>query len=245
GATGLGVTRALAGLPAHAFAAGLWGYALGERGHGGRFAPAWLLAVAIHAVYDHVVFGRGPGMLGVGVPMLVAMGLLTWSALRDIAPSTVDVAALPLPVHLPEPPRLRDIRRALQRTDRPVALGWVLTGAFVNVGTIVAALVAAVVAARSLGIDLAAADEADMRANGPLILFGSAVLGAFPVAGFVVARASGTRSLVEPALAAAIALVMTAALLSATAPIAVLVVLALAPVAFGLACVGGWFGLEA
>ena len=90
--TALRVLRALVGIPAHPFFAGVWGYALGQRVRaGGRwFAPAWLFAVAAHALYDHIVFGRGPGMLAIALPMLNAMGLVTWSALRDIAPSSLD-----------------------------------------------------------------------------------------------------------------------------------------------------------
>jgi RsiW-degrading membrane proteinase PrsW (M82 family) len=237
--------RALAGLFAHPFCAGLWGYALGDRvrSHGYWFGPAWLLAVGIHAFYDHIVFGRGPGFLVAALPMLVAMALVAWSALRDLAP-TAGNFRLPLPIHLPEPPSLRTVRRALRRTDQPLLLRWILFGGLVNLGTVLVSIGAATVVARRLGIDLSVADEADMRSNGPLVLLGSAVLAAFPLSGYLVARASGAHGVLEPAFAAALAIFGTVLLLSVTAPAAVIFALAVAPVAFGLACGGAWFGTD-
>jgi hypothetical protein len=106
-------------------------------------------------------------------------------------------------------------------------------------------VVLAVLAAKRLGIDLSLADESDMRSNGPLLLLGGAILPAFPVAGFLVARASGAHGVLEPAFAAALAIGSAVALLSVTAPPAVIFALAIAPVAFGLACGGAWFGIDA
>ena len=92
--------------------------------------------------------------------------------------------------------------------------------------------------------DFSLADESDMRSTGPLILLGAAVLLAFPIAGYLVAKASAAHSVVEPALAAGLALAALVAMLFVTAPIGVLFALAVAPLAFGLACGGAWFGLE-
>lgn len=236
--------RALAGMPVHAFGAGVWGYALGDRVRGRQwFGPAWLGAVGLHVLYDHIVFARGPGLLVAAVPMLLAMAFLGWIALRDIAPSRGN--ALPgFPIHLPEPPSLRAVRRALRAGDQPLLLRWIAFGAFVNVGTTIAFVALAVVIARRFGVDLALADEADMRASGPFVLVGAAVLAAFPVSGFLIARASGAHSVLEPAFAAALAIAGVAAALSFTAPGAVVFVLAIAPVAFGLSCGGAWFGMD-
>jgi hypothetical protein len=121
-------------------------------------------------------------------------------------------------------------------------LHWIGVGALVNVGVVLAFLALAVYAGHRLGVDFAGADEADMRANGPIVLLGAAVLAAFPVAGYLVARASGATSVLEPALATGLAIFAVVALLSAMAPIAILFALALAPIAFGLACGGAWFG---
>jgi len=121
---------------------------------------------------------------------------------------------------------------------------WIIFGALVNVGVILAALALAVYLGHRIGVDFAAADEADMRSNGPIVLLGAAVTMAFPVAGYLVARASGTTSVLEPAMATAVALFVVVTLLSMTAPVAVLFALAVAPVAFGLACGGAWLGLS-
>jgi hypothetical protein len=237
----LGLVRAAAGIPAHAFCAGLWGYALGARvrTESRWFAPAWVAAVAIHALYDHIVFGRGPGLLVIAFPMLLAMGLVTWSALRDVAPS-----AGRGPHSLPEPPSLREVRRALRRTDRPLVLRWIVAGAFVNLGAAMVCIGCAVFLARRFGIDMSLADEADMRSNGPLVVLGIALMTAFPVAGYLVARASGAHTVLEPAFAAGLSLALTVAILSVTAPSAVIFAFAIAPVAFGLACGGAWFGMD-
>lgn len=235
--------RGLAAIPAHLFCSGLWGYAAGNRRRGRWFVPVWFLAVALRAVYDHVVFGRGPGLLVVALPMLVAMGLVGASALRDVVPAVKDDWSR-LPVHLPEPPSLRAMRRALQRSDRPLKLRWIVFGALVNVGTVLVTVTVAVLLAHRLGVDLGMADETDMRSNGPLLLLGTALLAAFPVSGYLVARASSTHSVLEPAFASGLAIGAAVFVLSVTAPSAVIFSLAVAPIAFGLACGGAWFGME-
>jgi hypothetical protein len=93
-------------------------------------------------------------------------------------------------------------------------------------------------------VDFALADEADVRSSGPLVLLGSAVLSAFPISGYLVARASSGQGLLEPALAAATTLGLLVAMLWLAAPIGVLFALAVAPIALGLACGGAWIGLE-
>ena len=240
----LRAVRAAAGIPAHAFFAGVWGYALGRRVRSGSrwFGTAWVLSALGHGLYDHIVFGRGPGYLVIALPMLLAMGLVTWSALRDIAPSAD--SSLHLPLHIPEPPSLRAVRRALGRTDQPLALRWIVLGAFVNVGAVIVTIAAAVFVARRVGIDLSVADEADMRSNGPLVLLGTAVLAAFPLAGYLVARASGARAVLEPALAGLVAMMGAIVILALTAPSAVIFAFAIGPIAFGLSCAGAWFGMD-
>src|SRR5690606_22470299 len=104
-------------------------------------------------------------------------------------------------------------------------------------------LVLAVIIGHRIGIDFAAADEGDVRANGPLVLLGAAVSSAFPVAGYLVAKASGTRSLIEPAFGAALSLVAFVIALTLAAPITVVSALPRLAVAIALTCVGAWFGL--
>ncbi|HVU01645.1 MAG TPA: PrsW family glutamic-type intramembrane protease [Polyangiaceae bacterium] len=236
--------RGLAGLFAHPFCAGLWGYGLGKRVQGRLwFGPAFLLAVAIHAVYDHIVFGRGPGYLAMVLPLLAAMVAVAWGALRDLS-GAEGVHLLTLPLNLPEPPSLRAVRGALRRTEEPLLFRWIVVGALVNLGAVILFVLGASLVARKLGVDLSVADEADMRSNGPVLLLGAAVLASFPVSGYLVARASGVRGVLEPAFAAAVAIAGAVVLLSVTAPAAVIFAIALAPVAFGLACGGAWFGAD-
>ena len=79
----------------------------------------------------------------------------------------------------------------------------------------------------------------------PLVLLGSCVLLAFPLAGFLIARASRSGlTVLEPALATLTAVAVLLVILALTAPVAVLFTLAVAPVAVGLACGGAWIGLE-
>lgn len=239
----LRLVRAAAGIPAHLFCGGLWGYALGARARSGSrwFGTAWLLSVGVHALYDHIVFGRGPGMLAVAAPMLAAMAFIAWSVLADIAPHEPHSHST---FSLPEPPSLTAVRQALRHADRPLVLRWILGGALVNTGAVIVCLAVAVFGARRLGVDLSLADEADMSSNVPLALLGSSVLAAFPIAGFLVARASGAHTVLEPAFAAGLAIAVAVVLLSVSAPTAVIFALALSPVAFGLSCGGAWLGMD-
>ncbi len=234
--------RVLCAVPAQLFFAGVWGYALGaRRGQSGSwFAASWLGSVALHGLYIHIVWGRGPGFLIAVVPLLVFMALGAASVLREVNPDRQTLAKL----HLPEPPRLSLVTEALNPRDQPLMLRWVLLGAFVNVGLMFALLVAAVAVGHRLGVDFSAADESDMTSAGPLALLGAALLAAFPIAGYLVARASSAVGVLEPALAAALALASIVAILALVAPLGVLFALAVAPLAFGLACGGAWIGLE-
>ncbi len=208
---------------------------------------AWLTAVGLHALYDHIIFGRGPGLLVVALPMLLAMLLFAWLGLREVAPRSDSRSASSrssaLLSSLPEPPSLRAMRRALRRTDRPLMLHWIAIGALVTLGVMLVCVVGAVYVGHVVGIDFAVADESDVRSSGPLILVGSGLLSGFPIAGYLVARASAATSVLEPAMGAAVAIVATVAMLSLAAPVAVVFALAVAPVAFALACGGAWFGL--
>jgi hypothetical protein len=234
--------RVLCQVPPHLFFAGVWGYALGaRRGQSGNwFAITWLVSVAFQGLYQHIVWGRGPGFLSAVVPLLGFMLLGAVLALRRPEPQVKLLTKL----RLPQPPRLSLVTDALNPHDQPLMLRWVVLGAFVNVGLMFALLVGAVALGHRLGVDFSAADESDMTSAGPLALLGSAVLAAFPIAGYLVARASSSTGVLEPALAAAIALASIVAILALVAPIGVLFALAVAPLAFGLACGGAWIGLE-
>jgi hypothetical protein len=242
--TALVALRLVLGMVAHPFFCGVWGYALGSGGRGRWFALYWVGATLLHGLYDHIVFGRGPALLVLVVPLLVAMALGTWIVAREIAPASAPSSRrLSLLSSLPEPPSLNAMRQALRRSDRPLMLHWIGIGALVTLGVTISLLALAVYVGHRVGIDFAMADEADVRSSGPLVLLGTAVLSAFPFAGYLVARASAATSVLEPAMGAGLAILTVLATLSATAPVAVVFALAVAPVAFVLACGGAWFGL--
>lgn len=247
GASGLSITRALLAVPAHVFFGAAWGYALGReasaRRFGGRvFNIVWLAATVFNGVYDHLVFGRGSAALLGVAPILLLM-----AAVALLAPRSLDGGNTPArPRRLAiAPPTLGAVRAALWRTEQPVMFGWIGAGALVTIGVITAALAGAVVLGRRIGVDFAAVDRGDGSAAGaaPLVLLGVAALAAFPVAGYLVARASSSRSVLESAIAAALAIASGLVLLGLAAPVAVVFALAFAPVALGLACAGAWMGI--
>jgi hypothetical protein len=141
-------------------------------------------------------------------------------------------------------PTLTDVREVLGPKEHPVAMRWVLGGAFVTLGLVLSLAITGVLVGRRFGVDFALADEADLRSAVPLALLGSAVLLAFPLAGFLIAKASSGLTVLEPALATVAAMGALVVISSLTAPVAVLFTLAVAPVAIGLACGGAWIGLE-
>jgi len=232
-----GLARSLLAAPGQLFFAGLWGYALGAtRLHDGWFRVAWLVAMLLHGLYDHIVWGRGPGLLVTTIPMLLFMAGTTVLALRG-EDRVVRLSRI-------DPATIEAVRARLADPDRPVMVRWIVAGAFVTLGLIVALVAGAVVLGNRFNIDFALADEADVRSSGPLILLGIAVLSAFPISGYLVARASSAHGLLEPAAAAVLTLGLLVFMLWLAAPIGVLFALATAPIALGLACGGAWIGLE-
>jgi RsiW-degrading membrane proteinase PrsW (M82 family) len=251
--------RAALALPAHLFFAALWGYALGRAKHGtarpGRVFPlAWLGATLAHGLYTHFVYGRGPGAL-VGVfPLLLAMGNVAWFARRDLrargdrpsrdaAVGAGDSRLSRLTFdRFSQPPSLKTVRAALRRSDQPIMIRWILLGAMVTLGTMVAGFGASVAFGHWVHVDFSIVDEHDVKTAAPLVLLGVGVLAGFPLSGFLVARAANLPTLLEPALAAALAIVTTLVLLGLAAPIALVFAVAFSPIAFALACAGAWVG---
>ncbi len=237
----LDLARALIALPAHLFFAGLWGYALGGRSRRRSWFPlVFVVTTLLHGLYDHVVFGRGPALLVVVIPLLVTMAFGVWAIIRDAAPTSED---RPSRLSMFEPPSVGTVRQVMSAHGQPLMLHWIAFGALVTLGVMLFFLVLAVYLGHRWGVDFAQIDESDIVATLPLGLLGSALLTAFPVSGYLVARASGSRSVLEPAWATGAAIVITLALFSVTDPMALVVAASVAPVGFGLACVGAWFGV--
>lgn len=252
----LGYLRAGLALPAHLFFACMWGYALGrarvERARS-VFPVAWLAATAGHGLYLHLVYGRGPGAIVAATPLLLAMGLLAWIAARDLRHRDDKVAgATPatsrrlrlsrLSVEVPQPPSFSAVREALHHADQPILVGWILLGALTTLGAMLLGVAAAVVIGHYARVDFSAVDERDLATTAPVGLLGLGLLVAFPVSGYLVARASRARTLLEPALAAALALGVVVVSFGALAPTGLVFAVAFTPIAFSLACLGAWVG---
>ncbi len=253
------LARALLALPAHVFFACLWGYALGRAKQSKVripiFPPAFLAAIVAHGLYAHFVYGRGPGALFAVTPLLAVMGVVVWMLGRDLrergdrpSRTSTSVSAggsrLSRLSAMTAPPSLSAVRSALRRADEPVKVRWVLLGALVTIGAMIVGLGAGVAGAHLLRVDLSTVDEHDVGAAAPVLLLGLGLLASFPTSGWLIARAAGVRTLLEPALACVLALTVTLVGLGVAAPFTVVFGLALSPIAWVLACVGAWIGRE-
>ena len=255
---GIWLARALLSLPAHVFFACFWGYALGRAKHSKAripiFPAAFLASIVAHGLYAHFVYGRGPGALLAVTPMLAVMGVVVWLLARDLRlrgdrpsrlPSGSGGSRLSRLSIVAQPPSLSAVRSALTRADQPVKVRWVFFGSLVTIGAMIVGLGAGVLMARLLKIDLSTVDEHDVGAAAPVLLLGIGLLASFPTSGWLIARAAGVRTLLEPALACVLALVITLTGLGFAAPFTVVFALALSPIAWVLACFGAWIGREA
>ena len=258
---GIWLARAALAFPAHLFFACAWGYALGRsrqlKTPGTLFPVTWVGSVAAHGLYVHFVYGRGPGALVAAVPLLIAMAVVAWIAGRDLrnrsngdgpvssVPGSSDrlarISFLPLDARS-QPPSLRAVREALRRSEQPVKYRWIAYGALVTLGAMLVGLLASILFGNWANVDFSLVDEHQVSTTAPVALLGAGLLAAFPVSGFLVARASNARTLLEPALATALALVATLLVLGLAAPIALVFALAFSPIAWGLACAGAWVG---
>jgi RsiW-degrading membrane proteinase PrsW (M82 family) len=251
---GVWLARAALSLPAHLFFASAWGYALGRakqlKTPGGLFPATWFAATMAHALYAHFVYGRGPGALVAVAPLLLMMGGITWIFARDLRSRGDSATPASRPSLLSRfsldavsrPPSLNAVREALRRADQPIMLRWIVLGALVTIGAMVAGIAGSVAFGNWAHVDFAIVDEHDASTVGPVALLGAGVLAAFPISGFLVARASSLPTLLEPALATALAIVLALILLGFAAPVALVFALAFSPIAWALACAGAWVG---
>jgi hypothetical protein len=249
---GIWVARAMLSLPAHVFFACLWGYALGRAKYSRRgpsiFPAAFVASIVAHGLYAHFVYGRGPGALLAVTPLLAAMGFVAWLLARDLQarddrPSRVP--SLPSRRSGRPPPSLATVRAALKADEEPVRLRWIVFGTFVTLGAMVAGVAVGVFAARAFHIDLSTVDEHDLAAASPALLVGLGLLLSFPASGGLITRAGGMHTLLEPALANVLALLVTTVALSIAAPVTVVFALALSPIAWVLSFIGAWIAREA
>lgn len=233
--------RAFFAAPAHLFFAGLWGYMLGGGQRDRFFGWVWALSTFLHGSYDHIVFGRGPALLVIVVPMLALMAVGVFALLREQAPNS---AGRMTAYSLFEAPSVSSVRDALSRRGRPVMVQWIFIGAFVNLGVTLFFLGTSVYLGHRYGVDFSLVDEAGLAGIFPIVLLGSALLAAFPVSAYLIARASSAVSVLEPAWATGASIFVVLALFSVTEPTALVIAMGVAPVGFTLACLGAWFGLS-
>jgi RsiW-degrading membrane proteinase PrsW (M82 family) len=252
------IARTLLSLPARVFCACLWGYALGRakrsRQRFPMFPGAFVAAVLAHGLYAHFAYGRGPGAVFAVTPLLAAMGFLAWFLGRDLATRAAAPRGSSIPPpssrrgplsRLSQPPSLASVRAALRADDEPIRAVWILFGALATFGAMIVGVAAGVFAAHALHVDLAKIDEHDAGASAPVLLLGIGLLASFPISGWLVAKAAGVHTLLEPALAAVLALVLTLVTLGFAAPFSVVFALALSPIAWLLSCIGAWLGRAA
>ncbi len=237
---------------AHVALTSLWGFAVGrdrKRGIGGtKFSVAFTAAVGLGSTVTYLVFARGPNALAAAVPVTLLACLASLVARRDLRRLEETRRSGQLSRLLPvAPPSIAEVEELLERRpDRPLATWRITLGALVTTGVLVTALALCVYAGHRIGVDFSAIDErTGLEQSGPpLVLLGLGVFGAFPVAGFLVAKATASLGVLEPALGASLALVAIVIALGIAAPIAVVFAVALAPVAFALTCAGAWTGLD-
>lgn len=249
------IARTLVALPAHVFFACLWGYALGRvkriKRPGPLFPAAWLVATGAHGLYAHLVYGRGPGALVGTLPLLLAMAGTTFFAVRDLrvrgersSRSSVLLERVST-LYMSGPPSLRTVRAVLRREGQPITLRWIVFGALVTIGAMTAGLALSVAFGHWARVDFSLVDEHDVATTAPVALLGSGLLAAFPISGYLIAKASNLPTLLEPALASGLAILLMLVLLGAAAPVALVFALAFSPIAWGLACAGAWVGRPA
>jgi len=104
--------------------------------------------------------------------------------------------------------------------------------------------VAAVAAGHMARLDFAAVSENDVSTAGPVAFLSAGLLVAFPVSGFLLARAAKLTNVLEPALASGLAILAALVGLGVAAPVALLLGLSFSPIAWGLSCLGAWMGRE-
>ena len=249
------LARTAVALPAHVFFACFWGYALGRvkriKRPGPLFPAAWMLATGLHGLYAHLVYGRGPGALVGTLPLLLAMAGTTFFAVRDLhargeqAPRSSMLLDRVSTLYMSGPPSLRTVRDVLRREGQPITLRWIVFGALVTIGAMTAGLALSVAFGHWASVDFSLVDEHDVTTTAPVALLGSGLLLAFPVSGYLIAKASNLPTLLEPALASGVAILLMLVLLGAAAPVALVFALAFSPIAWGLACAGAWVGRPA
>lgn len=229
--------------------ASLWGYMLGrdpDRGlRAKNIGPVWAGSTVFLAVLDELLFHRGTQALLAAGPLLLCAVVAAAFLWRDPLAVVETPGSARFSLFLSAPaPSLGAIRDAFRREERPLTLRWLSFGVLVNAGVVLTGVVVAVLLGRRFGLDFAAVDRPDSVHGtiAPVGLLALGVLSAFPIAGYLMARASSARSVLEPALSSALAIFVLLVFFGVIAPAALVFGLAVSPIAFVFACAGAWFG---
>jgi hypothetical protein len=225
-------------VPGHVFFSMGWAVLLHRGGRDRFFGFVWLLLTAFHGFYRDVALERPPGFLALLVPLLLLMALSAWFFLVRLRGAATVSERL-------ETDGPQALLEAFRPRRRQSSVLWIALGSLVTLGVTLSFLALSVFVGNRLGADFSLLDEGSLTRFGPLSLLGLALLAAFPFSAFLVARASAARSVVEPAWSTAGAVILVLVLFSVSEPSAVIVAVALAPVAFVLGCLGAWAGLDA
>ncbi len=204
-----------------------WGYMAGRAGPGApgrKLFPTWVAAALARGLIAYVLSQGTPLAPLVVAPLTLLLLALGFVAREDRTPRAV-------------------LTDAFARRERPISLPYVAVGMLANQGALLASLGLAIVVGNRAGVPFSQIDDLGARATLPLVVLGLAGLAAFPAAGFLVARARSAPTLVEPALSAGLAIVVSLLALGVTSRVAFVLVLATAPVALVLACGGAWLGM--
>jgi RsiW-degrading membrane proteinase PrsW (M82 family) len=229
--------------------ASFWGYELGRvrktKVPTSRFTLVWIASIVLHGLLEHLSAARSALGIVSAAALLFAMGIAALWAGRALLDRYGVQSVRRARSSVIPPPSLHAMRLALHRSQKPVLFHWIPLGALTTSGVMLTTVTVCIWLGHRSGLDFSAIDQAQSSpaATAPLALIAFAVLAAFPISGYLIAKASGSDGVLEPALSSAVAIVTVLALLTLAAPVALVLALAFAPIAFGLACAGAWVGL--
>lgn len=233
--------RALLSMPASLFFACVWGYALGRvrqsKRPGIAFPASWLASTIAHGFYLFLLRARATSGILATLPLLAVMGVIAFFAMRDLRLRGTSLAPESGSGRVSSGTSLEMARRALVRDQTPIRWRWIATGMLTTLGTMLVAFVGSVMLGNWMGIDFSLVNETNVS---PALLVIGGLLTAFPVGGFLTVRAAQLRTMLEPAIAAALAIFFVLALLGFSSPVTLFIGLAIAPFAWILACGGAW-----
>lgn len=246
------VMRAILTVPAHVCFAAVWAWGLGvwllrARGAGGffLFLASFAAAISLHGLWDLLLFTQAPLLVLMVLPLLLAMAGITALAFfhfRKISPHRWS--------RLPPGMRTAQRRAAEEKLRGGLSVGWIAGGTFIHAAVAVTVFLVSGAAASLLpgaGASLLTLGFL-ARAGEPPMLLALAVLtlltgAAYFATGIVIGRLSRSRTIVEPAISAVLAVSLLFVLFAPSSGTpGLLAFLFMGPVLFGLSCLGGWIG---